>query len=106
MGSEQSQPSPNGPATGTQSQHSSVHNTPKFTQRPMSVDAARLQRANTLAAGSTSDAMNNSHLSDSSPMTPNDSRPCSPPMSVCSDSELPPYISYTDKPIGGEFSRN
>lgn len=30
-----------------------------------------------------------------------DSRPVSPPMSVCSDSDLP-YISYTDKPIGGE----
>lgn len=28
-----------------------------------------------------------------------DSRPVSPPMSVCSDSDLP-YISYTDKPIG------
>lgn len=34
-----------------------------------------------------------------------DSRPVSPPMSVCSDSDLP-YISYTDKPIGGEcFSK-
>ena len=103
MGSEQSQQQQQ---NGTQSQHNSVHNTPKLTQRPMSVDAARLQRANTVAT--TSDAMNNSHLSDSSPMTPNSdhmsSRPCSPPMSVCSDSELPPYISYTDKPIyGGWF---
>lgn len=29
----------------------------------------------------------------------NDERPTSPPMSVCSDSDLP-YISYTDRPIG------
>ena len=30
-----------------------------------------------------------------------DGRPTSPPMSVCSDSDLP-YISYTDRPIGGK----
>lgn len=32
------------------------------------------------------------------------SRPVSPPISVCSDSDLP-YVSYTDK-LGGKFSVN
>lgn len=88
MGSEQSQ----------QQQAGSSQNTPHFNRRPASTDAARLQRGYTIAAP-TSDSLNNSQL-DSPP--PLDSRPVSPPMSVCSDSDLP-YISYTDKPIGGEI---
>lgn len=89
MGSEQSQP-----AGASQS----ANTTPRF-QRPVSTDA-RLQRGYTIAAP-TSDSLNNSQLVDTSP-PPLDSRPVSPPMSVCSDSDLP-YISYTDKPIGGEI---
>lgn len=96
MGSEQSQPQQGTIPGNSQSQHNSANNTPKFPQRPMSMDAAKLQRGYTIA--STSDCMNNTQLSDTSP-TPVDSRPVSPPMSVCSDSDLP-YISYTDKPIG------
>jgi BLOC-1 related complex subunit 5 len=56
--------------------------------------AAGASQANSL------NSTNNSQLVDTSP-PPLDSRPVSPPMSVCSDSDLP-YISYTDKPIGGE----
>lgn len=93
MGSEQSQ------AAGG-SQNNSVNTTPRFNQRPVSSDAGRLQRGYTIAAP-TSDSLNNTQLVDSSP-PPLDSRPVSPPMSVCSDSDLP-YISYTDKPIGGEI---
>jgi BLOC-1 related complex subunit 5 len=92
MGSEQSQP-----AAASSSQSNSA--APRFNQRPVSVDAGRLQRGYTIAAP-TSDGLNNSQLVDTSP-PPLDSRPGSPPMSVCSDSDLP-YISYTDKPIGGE----
>jgi BLOC-1 related complex subunit 5 len=91
MGSEQSQP-------GGASHSSSVNTTPRM--RPVSTDAGRLQRGYTIAAP-TSDSLNNSQLVDTSP-PPLDSRPVSPPMSVCSDSDLP-YISYTDKPIGGNF---
>lgn len=91
MGSEQSQQ-----AAGASSQGNSVNTTPRFNQRPVSTGA--LQRGYTIA----SDSLNNSQLVDTSP-PPLDSRPVSPPMSVCSDSDLP-YISYTDKPIGGEFN--
>jgi BLOC-1 related complex subunit 5 len=94
MGSEQSQPATAGSSQG------SAANAQRMNQRPVSVDAARLQRGYTIAAP-TSDSLNNSQLVDSSP-PPLDSRPGSPPMSVCSDSDLP-YISYTDKPIGGDF---
>lgn len=58
----------------------------------MSATAARLQRGNTIAVSGQSDGAASPQQSDS--------RPASPPMSVCSDSDLP-YISYTDKPIGG-----
>lgn len=95
MGSEQSQQ-----AAGSSSQTNSINTTPRFNQRPASTDAARLQRGYTIAAP-TSDGLNNSQLVDTSP-PPLDSRPVSPPMSVCSDSDLP-YISYTDKPIGGKI---
>lgn len=98
MGSEHSQ---HAATTASGSQTPSVNNTSRFNQRPMSVDAARLQRGYTIAAPTTSDSLNNSQLVDTSP-PPQDSRPVSPPMSVCSDSDLP-YISYTDKPIGGNY---
>lgn len=94
MGSEQSQQAPAG------SSQSGSTNTQRFNQRPVSSDAARLQRGYTIAAP-TSDSLNNTQLVDTSP-SPLDSRPVSPPMSICSDSDLP-YISYTDKPIGGEM---
>jgi hypothetical protein len=91
MGSEQSNAAAAANASGT---------TPR---RPASTsDASRLQRGYTIAAPTTSDSLNNSQLVDTSPTPLLDSRPTSPPMSVCSDSDLP-YISYTtDKPIGGE----
>lgn len=95
MGSEQSQ----------QAAASSQTNSPgaqRFNQRPASSDAARLQRGYTIAAPTSDSMLNNSQLVDSSP-PPLDSRPVSPPMSICSDSDLP-YISYTDKPIGGELN--
>jgi BLOC-1 related complex subunit 5 len=94
MGSEQSQ------SAGASSQNNSMNTTPRM-QRPVSSDAGRLQRGYTIAAPTTSDSLNNSQLVDTSP-PPFDSRPVSPPMSVCSDSDLP-YISYTDKPIGGKI---
>lgn len=99
MGSEQSQPTSGAAAA------SSGHSTPqRMNQRPASIatsDSSRLQRGYTISGLPTaSDNMNNSQLTDSSPTAPLDSRPTSPPMSVCSDSDLP-YISYTDKPIGG-----
>lgn len=65
--------------------------------RPKSA-GPQLQRGYTIAAP-TSDSLNNSRLAETSPS----SRPVSPPMSVCSDSDLP-YISYTNKPIGGKNS--
>ncbi len=102
MGSEQSQPQQGSQSVNqSQSHNNSVQGTPKFPPRPMSVDAARLQRGYTIA--STSDSMNNTQLTDTSPVT--DSRPVSPPMSVCSDTDLP-YISYTNNPIGGKLSLN
>lgn len=103
MGSEQSQQS----ASATNAHGgNTAHSTPRFNQRPASAsDAVRsqqLQRGYTIATPSTSDNLNNSQLVDTSP-PPFDSRPTSPPMSVCSDSDLP-YISYTDRPIGGNFN--
>lgn len=98
MGSEQSQHASNSSqARQQQSQQGSVNTTPRFAQRPVST-AGRLERGYTIATAS--DSLNNSQLADISP-TPIESRPISPPMSVCSDSDLP-YISYTDKPIGGK----
>lgn len=96
MGSEQSQ---HAAASG------STHSTPqRLNQRPASIatsDTTRLQRGYTIAGPPTSDNLNNCQLE--SPTPPLDSRPTSPPMSVCSDSDLP-YISYTDKPIGGTLT--
>lgn len=79
MGSEQSQPPNNTQINATQMRHPT--------------NASRLTRGNTIAV--TGQA---SHTDDGSPSLLPDS---SPPISVCSDSDLP-YISYTDKPIGGE----
>ncbi|XP_035919514.1 uncharacterized protein LOC118517459 [Anopheles stephensi] len=68
----------------------------------------KLQRGNTIAVTGTTPSGGGSGILDdgysTSSVTPSsayicDSRPVSPPMSVCSDSDLP-YISYTDKPIG------
>ncbi|XP_053678300.1 BLOC-1-related complex subunit 5 [Anopheles nili] len=68
----------------------------------------KLQRGNTIAGTGTTPVGGGGALLDdgysTSSATPSsayicDSRPVSPPMSVCSDSDLP-YISYTDKPIG------
>uniref|UniRef100_A0A182W4S4 BLOC-1-related complex subunit 5 n=1 Tax=Anopheles minimus TaxID=112268 RepID=A0A182W4S4_9DIPT len=67
----------------------------------------KLQRGNTIAVSGTTPSGGAGLLDDgysTSSITPSsayicDSRPVSPPMSVCSDSDLP-YISYTDKPIG------
>uniref|UniRef100_A0A182S7G5 Uncharacterized protein n=1 Tax=Anopheles maculatus TaxID=74869 RepID=A0A182S7G5_9DIPT len=67
----------------------------------------KLQRGNTIAVTGTTPSGGGGMLDDgysTSSVTPSsayicDSRPVSPPMSVCSDSDLP-YISYTDKPIG------
>lgn len=97
MGSEQSQQA----AAAAGSSQSNSTNSQQFNQRPASSHASRLQRGYTIAAP-TSDSLNNTRLVDASP-SPLDSRPVSPPMSICSDSDLP-YISYTDKPIGGEIS--
>lgn len=74
-----------------------------------SAAGAKLHRGNTIAATEISslsldDGGPGAVGPSSSTGTPSsayicDSRPVSPPMSVCSDSDLP-YISYTDKPIG------
>jgi hypothetical protein len=98
MGSEQSNAAAGGNTTAGNNS-----NSPRFNQRPASADAARLQRGYTIAVPPTADNLNNSQLSDTSPPPILDSRPTSPPMSVCSDSDLP-YISYTNKPIGGNLN--
>lgn len=79
MGSEQSQPSNNAQINASQIRHPT--------------NTTRLTRGNTIAVTGQAN-----HPDDASPSFLPDS---SPPISVCSDSDLP-YISYTDKPIGGE----
>lgn len=69
-----------------------------------SAAGAKLHRGNTIAATEISSLSLDDGPGPSGTGTPSsayicDSRPVSPPMSVCSDSDLP-YISYTDKPIG------
>lgn len=88
MGSEQSQHQP----TAGQ-----PPNIPGRQIRPNPNYPQRLQRGNTIATPQRSIQGNDEQGVNS----PSDSRPVSPPMSICSDSDLP-YISYTDKPIGGE----
>lgn len=63
-------------------------------QRPKS--GPQLQRGYTIA----SSAVIRDSQSVEGPSSTQSSRPVSPPMSICSDSDLP-YISYTSKPIGG-----
>uniref|UniRef100_A0AAG5DWZ3 BLOC-1-related complex subunit 5 n=1 Tax=Anopheles atroparvus TaxID=41427 RepID=A0AAG5DWZ3_ANOAO len=101
--------------TGSLHRHSTT-TPPASARAPIGANAsgAKLQRGNTIAVtggigsasaggGAGSAAIPDDGYSTSS-ATPSsayicDSRPVSPPMSVCSDSDLP-YISYTDKPIG------
>lgn len=78
MGSEQSQPATNTQINASQLRHPA--------------NTSRLTRGNTIAVTGQAN-----HTDDGSPSFLPDS---SPPISVCSDSDLP-YISYTDKPIGG-----
>ncbi|XP_055618235.1 BLOC-1-related complex subunit 5 [Toxorhynchites rutilus septentrionalis] len=102
MGSEQSQlQQPEGTAIRSGSLRAQSSNaTPTPTR---SAAGPKLLRGNTIAATEVS-ALNLDDSIATSSGTPSsayicDSRPVSPPMSVCSDSDLP-YISYTDKPIG------
>lgn len=88
MGSEHSQPS------GTSGGGSFHGRETKGTSA-----GGRLQRGNTIAV--TGRRMSSPHEEfPASSTTGLGSRPVSPPISVCSDSDLP-YISYTDRPIGG-----
>ncbi|XP_058816576.1 BLOC-1-related complex subunit 5 [Topomyia yanbarensis] len=104
MGSEQSQLQ--------QTEGSAAHRTASLrtqssnaTPTPMrSSTGAKLLRGNTIAATEISALSLEDGGGPSYSGTPSsayicDSRPVSPPMSVCSDSDLP-YISYTDRPIG------
>lgn len=99
MGSEQSQHSnASGNASGMHGR-ASTKNTPNSRSAG---SGGRLQRGNTIAV--TGRRMSSPH--EEMPATPTSgagSRPVSPPMSVCSDSDLP-YISYTDRPIGGKHN--
>lgn len=108
MGSEQSQlQQQTGEAGGTirggslRAQSSNATPTPS---RSSTASGAKLLRGNTIAVAEISALNLDDYAGPSSTGTPSsayicDSRPVSPPMSVCSDSDLP-YISYTDKPIG------
>lgn len=60
---------------------------------------SRLQRGHTIAVSGRRLSSPNDDFAAG--QAPPDSRPVSPPISVCSDSDLP-YVSYTDK-LGGEF---
>lgn len=64
-------------------------------KRQNDLNAKRLMRGNTVA-------VSERRLSSPNGESCSNSRPVSPPISVCSDSDLP-YVSYTDKPIGGAF---
>ncbi|XP_055699178.1 BLOC-1-related complex subunit 5 isoform X2 [Phlebotomus papatasi] len=60
---------------------------------------ARLYRGNTIAVPDSAVRNSSQIVTEEAFAAHTDSRPCSPPISVCSDSDLP-YISYTDRPIG------
>lgn len=60
---------------------------------------SRLQRGHTIAV--TGRRLSSPNDEFPAGQAPSDSRPVSPPISVCSDSDLP-YVSYTDK-LGGVF---
>lgn len=62
-------------------------------------NSSRLQRGHTIAV---SGRRLSSPNDEPTSQVPSESRPVSPPISVCSDSDLP-YVSYTDK-LGGEFT--
>ncbi|XP_021693098.1 BLOC-1-related complex subunit 5 [Aedes aegypti] len=109
MGSEQSQLQQQAGEAGSGSvrggslraQSSNATPTPS---RSSAASGAKLLRGNTIAVTEISALNLDDGGGPSSTGTPSsayicDSRPVSPPMSVCSDSDLP-YISYTDKPIG------
>lgn len=86
MGSEQSQP---------QNANSVVSGLPRQSNPGA---GPKLQRGYTIATS----GHNANHFQDASSPPHSSSRPVSPPISVCSDSDLP-YISYTDRPIGGQI---
>lgn len=58
---------------------------------------SRMQRTHTIATDC-AEAINEVSMESSFRTS---SRPNSPPASICSDSDAP-YISYTNKPIGGK----
>ncbi|GAB0093104.1 BLOC-1-related complex subunit 5 [Sergentomyia squamirostris] len=60
---------------------------------------ARLYRGNTIAVPDSVGRNSSQIVTEEAVAAHTDSRPSSPPISVCSDSDLP-YISYTDRPIG------
>lgn len=60
--------------------------------------SSRLQRGHTIAI--TGRRLSSPNDETASNYAPSESRPVSPPISVCSDSDLP-YVSYTDK-LGGK----
>lgn len=107
MGSEQSQQSAPGAGSAShastpaaQRRSGSIHQ-PHPAPRPFTT-GSRFQRGNTIAVTGQANDQDFTAGPQSSLAFRADSRPVSPPMSVCSDSDLP-YISYTDKPIGGNF---
>lgn len=61
---------------------------------------SRLQRGHTIAVTGRRLSSPNDEAAPSH--GPSESRPVSPPISVCSDSDLP-YVSYTDK-LGGKHT--
>lgn len=63
---------------------------------------SRLQRGHTIAVSGRRLSTPNDEIA--SIAGPSVSRPVSPPISVCSDSDLP-YVSYTDK-LGGKHFEN
>lgn len=63
-------------------------------------NVSRLQRGHTIAV--TGRRLSSPNDEPTAGPAPTDSRPVSPPISVCSDSDLP-YYSYTDKLGGGFF---
>lgn len=87
MGSEQSQP---------QNVNSVVSGIPR---QPNTGSGPKLQRGYTIATP----GHNGDHFQNAASPPHSSSRPVSPPISVCSDSDLP-YISYTDRPIGGKLN--
>ncbi|XP_058444791.1 BLOC-1-related complex subunit 5 [Malaya genurostris] len=104
MGSEQSQLQ-QAEGTGALRNTGQRAQSSNATPTPMrSATGPKLLRGNTIAATEISALSLEDGDGPSYSGTPSsayicDSRPVSPPMSVCSDSDLP-YISYTDRPIG------